>query len=32
VARKGAVAAPFAELAGAVRALFERAGVTSSDG
>jgi ribonuclease P protein component len=32
VARSGAVSAPFAELSGAVRALFRRAGVTASDG
>ena len=31
VARSGAVSAPFAELAGAVRALFQRAGVTAPD-
>jgi ribonuclease P protein component len=31
VARSGAVKAPFAELAGAVRALCERAGVTAVD-
>jgi ribonuclease P protein component len=31
VARSGAVSAPFADLAGAVRALFRRAGVTVPD-
>ncbi len=31
IARSGAVSAPYAELAGAVRALFQRAGVTVSD-
>jgi ribonuclease P protein component len=31
IARSGAVKAPFGELAGAVRTLFQRAGVTASD-
>jgi ribonuclease P protein component len=31
VARRGAVSAPYTELAGAVRTLFTRAGVISSD-
>jgi hypothetical protein len=31
IARSGAVSAPYPELAGAVRALFQRAGVTVSD-